>query len=223
LQAMLIFLFSVSAIKSHAQNYSDDGERLFKGLLTVGVNAAQVDGDGPYGYNCWGLHAGVGTMINLGKGFSTSLEMLYSQRGSSAKVYFSPVTHYTQSFTARFNYVEVPVCLNYQDKKRLLVTLGLSPAVLANFNLKFQGYDPYGNQITVNPPECLAMEPAKFDLSALAGIQFLIKERIAIGGRYSYSLLSLKPPCVGETQADGQYHNVITFRATYIIGNKSEY
>lgn len=205
-----------------AQNYSDDGERLFKGLLTIGINGAQVDGDGPYGYNCWGLHAGVGTMVNLGKGFSTSLEMLYSQRGSKANLYFSPTTRFIQSFTARFNYVEVPVCLNYMDKKRLLVTAGLSPAVLANFNLKYQGYDAYGNQITVSPPECLAMEPAKFDLSALAGIQFIIKERFAIGGRYSYSLLSLKPPCYGETQADGQFHNVITLRATYIIGNKTE-
>jgi Outer membrane protein beta-barrel domain len=206
-----------TGLHSSAQLYEEPAH-LFKGILSVGFNAAQIDGDAVYGFKHLGLNAGAGTMVNVSKMFAFSLEIMYTQRGAKVKYNFSKYSG-IESFKTNTDYIEVPLCFNYIDKRAIIATIGVSAATLAHFSLQYQGYDRLGNPINTPVPDCLAAQPNQIDVSGIAGIQLLIKERIAIGGRYSYSLTSMKPPCPGTTES-GQYHNVITFRASYIVGGK---
>jgi hypothetical protein len=192
----------------------DDRPRLFQGMVSAGLNIAQIDGDGPFGYNYYGLTAGIGTLVRFKPKVSASVELLYTMRGTKLnKGEFYPQPVYTVSM----DYIEVPLLLNIHDKNLLIASIGLSPAVLARFNLDYQYYDRDGLPEEIEIPACLSEEPARFDLSGVAGFQFLIRNRLGLGSRYSYSLLGVRPHCEGVTRARSQYHNVITVKATYFL------
>lgn len=205
--------------------YAFSQQNTFKGLISIGINAAQIDGDGSNGYDHIGAIGGVGTMVEFKNQLSVSFEMLYSMRGSVER----------RKFRVSTDYIELPFCLNMNIsnflnkikmnngnlniKKTIIVFMGLSPAVLVRYNLKYTEYDGGGNPTNAESHLylCLSHQPAKYDLSALAGLQFHITSKIAIGARYSYSLMGIKPSC---NHLKSQYHNVVALKAAYIISNK---
>lgn len=221
-----ISLFTYLFVCVQAQNTK--AQNLFKGLVSVGMNAAQIDGDGAVGYDYFGAMGGVGTLLQFHKNISVSLEILYSMRGSVERRNFE--INPQRTFRVSTDYVELPFYLNLNInnlinnskindnniniKKPIIIFAGLSPGFLARYDLKYTEYDGGGSPTNAEAPLCLSHQPAKYDLSAAAGLQFHITSKITIGGKFSYSLIGIRPPC---NQLKSQYHNVLALKATYII------
>jgi hypothetical protein len=209
---LLIGILGVSLI--NAQPPQDKDERLFKGLFSVGLNMSQIDGDESVGYKNFGAHIGAGTMLQFHEYVSVSLEMIYSMRGAieRRKSDINPQT----AFKSSMDYLEVPIMLNLNDRENVLFSIGLAPGVLVRNNLSFRKFDLSGDLTGEGPPTCLSNEPSQIDLSFVVGLQLLIKENYAIGGRFSYSVLGVRDACSGS-RVESQFHNMVTLRFTYIL------
>ena len=183
---------------------------LFKGLFSVGLNACQVDGDNEFGYKYLGADATVGVMVRYHKYLSVSLEIGYSMRGAKAR--FSNAGANANFFRTNFDYIQIPISLlNVHDKKLVMFSLGLTPAVL----VRYKEWDKVtGNEISNAPTNI--NQPRKVDLSVFGGFAFVIKQQFVLGAKFSYSVLSMRPALSG-TKVNGQYHNFITFRFMYIL------
>lgn len=211
---LVLFIGVIIVATMSAQPPQDKDERLFKGLFSVGLNMSQIDGDESVGYKYFGAHVGAGTMLQFHPYVSASLEMIYSMRGAieRRKKNINPQT----AFTSSMDYLEVPIMLNLNDRENVLFSVGLAPGVLVRNNLSFRNFDSSGDLTGDGPPDCLSNEPSQIDLSFVVGLQFLIKENYAIGGRFSYSVLGIRDACSGS-RVESQFHNMITLRFTYIL------
>lgn len=211
----LLILFIRSCLPCKAQMYYEDNQHTFKGLLTVGLNGSQIDGDGPAGYYSWGFNGGVGTAVQWHKNISSSLELLYSQRGSIQKGEIKQGA--LEKFKINTDYIEMPFCLNVNDNKALTVGIGISPAILLSYKMRYQLTDLTTGVVNTTPTACLANPMKEYDLCGLIKMQFQCIRSFSVGVKYQYSLISLRPPCEGNTRANGQYHNVINFYLQYKI------
>ena len=186
-------------IKLPDKDYKKGG--IFSGLFHAGLNMCQVDGDRDYGYKYFGAEVGIGALVRVHRLLSVSMEINYSMKGAESSL-VNPVNKII------WDYMEVPVGLNLHFPKWLMVSAGLTPAVMVRYKEYYDGIN-----ITAAPA---AGVPSVFDLSAFGGIHVVIKEHYAIGGKFSYSLIKLRPSLDG-TRVNGQYNNVITVRFMYIL------
>ncbi len=201
-----------TSLKEEEPDFKRDG--LFKGLFHAGMNACQVDGDNEYGYKYLGANVGVGAMVRYHKNLSTSFEINYSMRGARAR--FRQAGINANFFRTNFDYVEVPISLlNVHDKKLVMFSIGLTPAVL----VRYREWDRVsGLEVDYNNPPF--GQPRRFDLSGFAGFYFVIKQHFLLGGKFSYSFISMRG-AEGGSRVNGQYHNVLTFRFMYILDKGS--
>ena len=200
--------------KASAPDTKDDfdfrKDGLFKGLFSAGLNACQVDGDNEYGYKYLGANVDVGVMIRFHRYMSVSLELGYTMKGAKAR--YSQAGANANFFRTNFDYAEVPIAFNVHDKKLVMFSVGLTPAML----VRYKEWDRVsGLEVTDNPPNG---QPRKFDLSVFGGFYFVIKQQFVLGAKFSYSVLSLRPAESG-TKVNGQYHNMLTFRFMYILSS----
>ncbi len=185
---------------------------LFKGLFSVGLNACQVDGDQQAGYNRLGFSGGVGVMVRYHRFLSTSIEIHYSMKGAKQRIVPNQNPAAGQLFQIQLDYIDIPVSLlNVHDKKLVMFSVGLTPSLLVRYKERDQaGLDP----TIVNPSY---ITPKRFDLSAFAAFGFVIKQQFYLGAKFSYSVLSMRPPML-NSRSRGTYNNVINFRFMYIMG-----
>jgi Outer membrane protein beta-barrel domain len=85
----------------------------FRGGLVAGLNAAQINGDNTSGYRQVGLSSGVRALVELGGRWQLSLDILYSQKGGRKSV--DNESPFGKEAYSRFNYLEVPVLINFRD------------------------------------------------------------------------------------------------------------
>lgn len=106
--AIFIFLF-IAALSTtiSAQN----GDQRFKGSVVFGLNLAQIDGDNLAGFSKLGLTGGVKLAYPIKEHSDVTLELLYSQRGSTSGFGFGSLSDiYTD-----LKYLEIPVYVNIMD------------------------------------------------------------------------------------------------------------
>lgn len=101
-----ILVFFVSLAVS-AVGYSQPG---FRGSAILGLNLAQLDGDIKAGYRKAGLTAGLKVAFDIKDKLEGNVELLFSQRGSSDRIFRDDITQ-----TIKLNYVELPIYLSYRD------------------------------------------------------------------------------------------------------------
>lgn len=100
---LLIIVFSFSLQETQAQR--------FKGSAVLGLNLAQIDGDDLVGFTKLGLTGGFKLAYPLRDNVDLNLEMLYSQRGSTAGFGFGGGTeNYID-----LKYLELPIYVNIKD------------------------------------------------------------------------------------------------------------
>ncbi len=88
----------------------------FRGYVTGGAIASQLDGDALAGYNRLGLLGGVGVWYDLSDKWRSSLAFAYAPNGSRANGRESQRTSGPGTFSEiKLNYVAVPVHLHYMD------------------------------------------------------------------------------------------------------------
>jgi hypothetical protein len=205
--------------KEQQEEKPDFRNGLFKGLFIGGLNATQIDGDEGYGYNYLGAHVGVGAMVKFHKNMSVSMEILYSMKGAQRRLFGN--NRADSSFKIIHDYVEVPLLFNVHDKKLIMASVGISAAYMVRNKLMLNGIDYTNPESTAPIPSAFLIEPKKFDLSALIGLHFIIKEQFALGARFSYSLLGIRPALPGS-RVRNQYNNVLSFRFMYILSPKKK-
>jgi hypothetical protein len=89
------------------------------------------------------------------------------------------------------------------------------PAFLIRHDWEYQSFNADGEEIDPLTPACISNDPLNYDLSWFAGFRVKLGNKISIGVRYSYSLISIRDACEGRTRIDSQFHRLLTIRGTY--------
>ncbi len=172
-----LFFLSLTFILFLSPIYSQRG---FQGSAVVGLTLSQIDGDNLLGYHKWGITSGVKVAFNLQSKLQGNVEVLYSQRGSSEKIFKRDDN---LALTA-LNYFELPFYLSYadwyvekDDFYRMRAHLGLSYGALVSSSGTNDNY-------ALN-------DIATSDLSILIGATFSFSKRWAFTARYTRGLNKL--------------------------------
>lgn len=196
-------LFSLLIMTLPFLTIAQDGT--FKAGLIGGFNAAQIDGDLLAGYNKFGFHAGGTVAVQVADKWRTSIEFLYSQKGSRSSA-DEVINH---GFVTRFSldYVEIPVMINYVDGGFML-NAGLSFGRVVRVREVFIGAD------------LLELEGQYFNKNTgnlLAGLGYFFNDHVGIEVRYSYSPFIMVDYKNSPSFDQGYIGKSLTFRTVYMF------
>jgi hypothetical protein len=187
-----------------AQQYLGE-ERNFYGGLILGMNRTQVDGDVQAGYSKTGLNTGGIVYLKLDEHVAASIEILYSQKGAWRKDY---------DYRIKLNYAEVPIMLNYFDKRKSHFGGGLSYSRLASSS---EDKLPYFAPNT-NPNIDLLQYPfKKGDLNLLLSGNLHVWKGFFFNLRFQYSLLSIRSNVPAGYGRNAQFNNLWAIRVMYLF------
>lgn len=211
--AFVIWAGSVTTSSAQSNYYIED-PRTFYGGIIAGGNFTQVDGDNFAGYHKVGINAGGIVYAQLANHLAASIEILYSQKGSRAnQIGFSSGNAYEiQKYDINLNYAEVPIQLNYFDKRKSHFGAGFSYAQLISSK------ENIISNPTLPPGVDLNNYPfRKFDINFLVGGSLHIWEGLFLNLRFQYSMLPVRQnvyPGFGRAE---QYNNMWTLRMMYLF------
>lgn len=137
----------------------------FRAQAVLGLNAAQIDGDGLWGYNQAGILAGVKVALPLSEAISAQAGMLYSAKGSRNSEY-EPFSIW------RLTYLELPVEIQGRLVSQVYLFGGLSP----NYLIKVRQENATGFTAERNGYRA-------FDLSFVAGILYRFADNAGVQAR----------------------------------------
>jgi hypothetical protein len=207
-------LFSASLLICFSE--TAEAQRILGGV-SMGVNLTQVDGDDLFGFRKVGINVGPMVEVPFGpkRHWSVSMELLYSQKGSSHRGGSDSL--YSYSYKLIQNYAEIPVLVHFSDRRSITGGVGFSYGQLISYketNSKF--YNKYFIYQT---------GLANYDISVIADLQIRLWSKLWANLRYQYSVKSnrtvyidksiLYPPQNPETRY--QYNNVISVRLTWVF------
>ena len=208
-----LFLYTPCAYSQ----YYEENERTFFGGLFGGTTFAQVDGDNFAGYHKAGWNAGAIVYANLMERLAASMELNYTQKGSRAAQSQLPKIANDQNtvltdYTIKLNYLEVPVLLNYFDKRRSHFGAGLSYAQLASSKESYR--DNFGN---LYEQDAKIYPFRKMDLNFILDGNAHLWKGFFFNLRFSYSLISIRNAHNYVTGRAEQFNNTWTTRIKYIF------
>lgn len=211
----LILLLIPSVSKSQSYYVDNEEMRTFYGGLLLGTNFSQVDGDYYAGFRKIGLNAGAIVYAKLGNKVAASMEILFSQKGARGhKVRESLSKNYIiEKYNINLNYAEVPIMINYFDKRRSHFGGGLSYSQLISSNETLRT-DPSYPVSDLN-----ALYPfKKYDLNVvITGNLHLVKGWF-LNYRYQYSLMPIRNKADMEISRSGeQFNNMHVLRIMYLF------
>ena len=153
----------------------------FQGGFSIGVNAAQIDGDGVSGYNKMGLNLGGYLRSPIDKYQGVQIEMLFEQLGSLGKFSYP---------NFRMNYASVPLlyCITLPvqingSEPLIDFHLGVSPGYLLGAKNVYTDSD-------------ISPFVHKVDFRALGGLSLRLSNHLSVLFRGGYSLV----PFMGVSQ-----------------------
>jgi hypothetical protein len=209
---LLLMLCGINGI-SHAQDDADN--RTFVGGLIFGGNFTQVDGDNYAGYHKAGINAGGVVFMNLGEHIAPSMEILYTQKGARSKepMPSSKQTFIIQDYKVNLNYAEVPILLNYFDRRKSHFGAGFSYG---------QVVGKKEDATTSNPKydDTVDFENYPFKKS---DVNFVLSGSLHFGGgfflnlRFQYSLFSVRKRYNPEFGRAEQFNNIMAVRLMYLF------
>ena len=184
--------------------------RTFYGGLILGGNFCQVDGDNFAGFHKVGLNAGGVVYIKLDQHIAASMEVLFSQKGSRATTpQVLASGFYILKYGIDLNYAEVPIMINYFDKRKSHFGGGLSYSQLASSN----------EYITTNPPTAYDLSKYPFkksDLNLLLSGSLHLYKGFFLNLRFQYSLISIRNTVPNVTRG-AQFNNLWAVRVMYLF------
>lgn len=190
LPGLLAFLFLFPA---------EGAAQTFRGGVIGGFNLSQIDGDRLGGFNQPGLNLGARVYTVFSDRWELSLEMLFSQQGSSRVRTDDPASIYDR---IRLNIVDVPVMMTFRDWK-LQVGAGASYGRL----MSYRAVDYLGEDIT----ESENYNPDLFFL--VLGVTFYSTEQLGFDFRWSRSLNDMR----ADEGASSLIGRTISVRAMYLF------
>ena len=182
--------------------------------LVAGANLAQVDGDNYVGYRKIGANLGGIAHIRLYRHLTFSFETLYTQKGAKSDIIRASTTNntiYALKYGATLNYVEIPLMINYFDRRKSHIGVGISYSRLLNASETLETSEPVGIDLDKYP-----FHKDNYDL--VAGASLRLWKGLFAGFRFQYSLAPIRtasPP--GFSRDQRQYSNLWTVRVMYLF------
>ncbi len=203
----LLFFLSLSSVQLDAQ------QQRFKAGFIIGLNASQLDGDYVYGYNKLGLVAGLRGVTIITDKVDVSIELLYSQRGSTSSLVPDNSNY---PFTIKSDFIEIPLLIGYKD---WLDSEG------EYYKLDFHGGFSYGRLIrsevddgTINSNLVQASENFnKNDWSYMLGVTYFTGPHLAFTFRWSKSFGLLYLNTSANPGVPSLQNHLISLRSLYMF------
>lgn len=153
----------------------DNFAQKFKGILFIGLNSSQFDGDAYTGYKKPGLISGAGVNYPLTENWLLQTEFYYTRKGSRE-------INETTFFILKLNYLEIPFLIIYRTG-----AFGFQSGIGYGVLISSMKEDKYGS----SEIECIG----KYDLSGSAGFSYSFTEHLGFDFRFSYSLMNVLQGC----------------------------
>lgn len=201
---------------SQAQSWYEETPRTFYGGVIGGANFTQVDGDRFAGYHKVGMNVGAIVYAQLGNKVAASIEILYSQKGAKSHLVQRSAgagSYDVQKYRINLNYAEVPIMINYFDKRKSNFGAGFSYSQLVSSSETVVANPPLPS--TVNLDEEYPFR--KFDVNFIVGGNLKLYKGLFLNARFQYSLLPVRKttyPGLGRAE---QYNNMWTLRLMYLF------
>lgn len=184
-------------------------DKFFYAGVAVGINASQIDGDNFSGFRKAGLNAGIISYIKFKPKLYGNIELLYSSKGArDVKEYNSPqVGTVPVIYSAKLNYVEIPILLHYQVQDRIHAGAGLSYSRL--FSAKEAIDEVIPNSINRREPNF-----RQEDINMLVSISYQLSGNLFARARYQYSLTTIRDAAQIpiEFGTPAQYNNLFALQ-----------
>lgn len=201
--------------KTNAQSYYVEDDRTFYGGLSLGAIFSQLDGDNFAGYHKVGLTGGAIVYAQVAPRIAPSMELLFTQKGAVSNTEKPGINVRVNDYKVNLNYIEVPIMLNYFDKRKSHFGAGLSYSQLISSQESARTTPALSDTADLdNYPF------KKADLNGVVSLNLHLKKGFFLNIRYQYSLMSIRDkwyPDLGRTSAGGQYNNLWAFRFMYIF------
>lgn len=205
--------------KEQQEDPVDFKNGLFRALFIGGLNLSQVDGDDQAGYVHPGFYGGVGVLVKFHRHMSVSTAILYNMKGATQRLNANDPAQ--RSFRIQWDYIQVPLMFNVHDKKVFMANVGLGFGYLIRNKINHRALvsDSTGAGVVGEVPNSTLKnpEPRRFDLTGIAGFQFLIKQVFAVGAQFEYSLVGLRNAAGTNTRVRRMYNNTVTIKLMYIL------
>ncbi len=213
------YLFLLASLFMAQHTYA----QRIKGVVIGGANITQVDGDEIYGFNKVGLNMGLAAIMPFGKGFSVSIETLYSQKGANQKDQYKTEDSLgnilTGAYKLQLNYLEVPILFHYTDQDRITIGGGFSYSGLVSLK-------EFEHNQRVETTTLASGVYSNSDISVVADLRFRLYKRLKFNIRYSYSMIKIRTrefdDFLGNTWMRDQYNNVFTLRLYYVFNERQK-
>lgn len=178
----------------------------FKGAISGGITSSQIGGDELSGFSKWGFYVGPKVTYPLTDFTSLGLQLLYTRKGSrrdndEIRLFRGPWDR------ARYDYIDVPVFLQFHVKEKFSLHGGLYGGVLINAQ---------SNSVDIE-----AEDFKRIDFGGLVGLNYDLSDRWVLAFRFSHSILpfdkSSNRPIV-NFRVRGFFHSNLLFGLNYSLG-----
>ena len=149
-----------------------------------------------------------------------SLEILYSQKGSKSSIgELSPHNQsiYIVKYAINANYAEIPLMINYFDKRKSHFGIGVSYGRLVNSSESIT-YKQDTATTTISPDFNILYPFKKDAFDFVAGAELHLWKGLFLNVRFQYSLVPVRtqlPPA--DFARSSQYSNLWAVRLMYLI------
>ncbi|MDF2457242.1 MAG: hypothetical protein K0R51_3235 [Cytophagaceae bacterium] len=174
----------------------------FKGIITGGANACQIDGDGLSGFHKPGDMLGLGVERELHKRWSVILGIEFMEKGSRTSSQDSILY-----FKWKMQYIDVPLVLSFKAHPRFRFQAGITPSILLNEKIDVG----YGYQKT-------SFKDDPFHLLVAPAVEFFPLDNVSLLLRYQYSLIRFNSQVQNTIP---KFHNLITVGLRFYFGNET--
>jgi hypothetical protein len=181
----------------------------FKGGLSLGVSATQVDGESQAGYNKLGFIVGGFVRRDFTNKVGGQFELKYIDKGSHKSA--NPEMGDYIAWTIKLKYIEMPFLITYTLKETYTFQVGIGAAYLIKFNYNDGSGNMNGSYVPYR----------HFDYSSYFGFKYKISNHFSASVRYSYSIISVLKKHLDTTTwyynvfRKGQFNNVLGFTMNY--------
>lgn len=167
----ILFFLVLATISTKAQ------QKKFNLILVTGINASQVNGDKLAGFDKVGMLAGAGISRQINNKIGWQFEILYSEKGSRDAAGNNNIQIDT---IFRFNYIDVPIFLNYNIYNKIMIQFGVYNA----YRTKAE-YDDYVNKFD------RSNQIRTLDHGISVGVNYSLTEHWKANFRVSQSVLDI--------------------------------
>ena len=175
----------------------------FRGIITGGANACQIDGDNLSGFHKPGYMLGIGVERTIYKRWSVLLGIEFMEKGSRTSSKDS-----IRYFKWKMQYIDIPIILSFKAHQRFRFQLGITPSVLVNEKTDIG----YGYQ---TPP----FKDDALNVLMAPAIEFFPLDNVSLLLRYQYSLIRFNSQVQNTTP---KFHNLLTVGLRFYFGEKNK-